>query len=167
MHLQTYRGMLRTSGELESHINRTNAGDGQLETVRIPVPTRFTGSRNEDFVEFAYTDIVDAAVKLLLDKKVLSSSDQILWRATEPDEEGHHRYTPNMNSGDWWRRTEIKFCTNGEGRMMDDYHLLPFIIFLDDTQVVTRGTRSAKPIILALGNTIEDVRNRPVSTIST
>ena len=157
--------MLQTSGELESHINRSNAGDGELETVRIPVQKRFTGSRNEDFVEFAYTDIVDAAVKLLLDNKVLSSSDQILWRTEGLDEEGNHRYTPNMNSGDWWRRTETKYCRDTDGMLMDDYHLLPFIIFIDDTQVVTRGTRSAKPIVLALGNTIEEVRNRPVCTI--
>ena len=160
-HLSSYRDMVKTSESLEGHLERDQVSES-MRVTRIPVPTRYTGSRNEDFVEVAYSNPIDAAVALLLDRKVHRTENDLLWRFEGHDEDNKRRYTPNLNSGDWWKRTEEKLCRDSDGRLIPNLHLLAFIIFIDDTQVVNRGTRSATPVILALGNSIEEVRNKKV-----
>lgn len=131
--------------------------------LHIPVSRRFTGKRNADHVVFSYSDLIDVAVGTLLDNSVVRNESDIMWRADLFDEDGVRRFTPNLNSGEWWLRSEKKYCVDpGSQEYYADMHILPLIIFIDDTVVVRRGTRSVKPVVLTLGNLRAEIRQTDV-----
>ena len=141
----------------------TSADEEGFVTLVVPVPRRFTGARNQASLEFPFSNLLDLAAALLLDRNVVKCEDDLLWRANTTDEEGFRRYTPELNSGEWWVRTEKKYIFDAEqGRYHADCHLLPFIVFIDDTVVSNRGSRSAKPIVITLGNLKSSVRQSEV-----
>lgn len=150
------------SKDLECYIERDQVIEEQ-RCLRFDVPRKYTGNSRMDYVEFWYSNIMDAAVSLLLNKEVIAKEGDILWRADLYDEDGNRKYTPNLNSGDWWERTEKLILGGAEGVLLEDGHILPLIVFIDDTQVVNRGNRSATPIVLTLGVLPEHIRQKDVS----
>ena len=75
--------------------------------------------------------------------------------------DGSRLYTPNFSSGQLWERMDLQYF--GVDHPDRQGAVLWFLVFFDDTCVVQRGTTSAKPIMVTLGNFPAEIRTKPVS----
>jgi hypothetical protein len=130
-------------------------------TVRFQCRGEYTKS-GLPYVEFKYRDPLDVAVELMLDKTLIKSWDDFhTHHKVQLDEHGTRMYTPDLSSGELWSRSDFMYfggTTRGS--------ILWFLVFLDDTSLVQRGTTSAKPIMITLGNFPSEIRSKPVATLS-
>jgi len=114
---------------------------------------------NAPFVEFLYNDPLTVAGELICDV-VKSWDDFHLGHIIHTTEDGQRKYTPDLSSGELWQRSDILYfgAANPHNGV-----ILWFLVFIDDTCLVQRGSTSAKPIMITLGNFPEHIRNSPVS----
>ena len=172
-HSKVYNELMMIDGVRDiSKLSTTGTAeeDTGFTTLTIPVPRRYTGTRKQDFLEFPFSSLLDLGVALLLDRSIVKSADDIHWRGSAPDSTGSQepKYTPELNSGEWWARTEKKYLFDSErGVYHEDFHLLPFMVFIDDTVVSGKRNRSAKPVVITLGNLKSSVRQSEVSLSTT
>ena len=128
---------------------------------RFPVRKEFTRS-NKAYVDFYYVDIMSAVSSLLKDPEIVKEFGDVHWRhEVSVAADGSRQYTPDLQSGKLWERTDGLYfgtpLTRDSGKAV-----LWVIIFIDATSVVSRGTTSAKPIMVTLGNFPERIRNKNV-----
>lgn len=100
---------------------------------------------------------------LLRKRGLITREDDLLWRFNPcSDGNGYRKYTQDINTGDWWKRSELKFCYRDDGTLIEWLHLLGLMVFIDDTQVVNKGNRTSKPVVLALANMRGQIRQKEV-----
>ena len=155
--LPSLRSIQSLSVSLEGALETNGLVEG-MSSVKIRVPKRYTTCQDGE-VEFKFANIMDALVGLLLNKSLVKREDDLLWRSKLYDEDGNRRYTMDINTGDWWDRTERKYLTHN-GMIHELCHLLGVLVFIDETQVVNKGSRTACPIVVTLANFPGRIRQR-------
>lgn len=132
----------------------------KVTCLEIKVNPKFTRNKVSK-LEFIYTNIIDIACGLLTNQHLVKSDEDLLWgTSVQLDENtGERLFTPDLNTGHWWERTE-KMITGGPASGLT---LLPFMVFIDETQTVARGSQSAKPITVTIGNFKERIRQKQVN----
>jgi hypothetical protein len=96
----------------------------------------------DDHVNFYYVE-PRKAITRLLSNKAITNEATLLW---EFDPEAYSGSYAEVNSGEWWKRTEIQ-VRREHGRHV---HLLPLILCADGSPTSLKG--SVKPAYLSLGN---------------
>lgn len=117
--------------------------------MNIEVPIMLSANRQEKVdlkVKFRYMDIMDAIVSLLLDTSLHGDKESnFVWDAeTVRTTTGHRVYTRDLNSGEWWERTQ-RDAPPG-------VTVLPVMLYSDTTSVTHSGSQLAHPIMVTLGN---------------
>jgi hypothetical protein len=137
------------------------AGFQHLYELNIPLDAdqQFHGADGRKDVQLCYNDMVGAAC-MLIEKNVRKHED-FLWHhdvKTCP-EDGSRLYTPNFDSSRLWQETDEYYFGSREYNLDGRHVILWFIIFIDATVVVTRGTQQCKPVWITLANFPERIRN--------
>ena len=129
---------------------------------RFPVRKEFN-RQNKPYVDFYYVDIMKAVASLLKDPELVKELGDVHWSHKNfMGSDGSRQYTPDLRSGHLWERTDEAYFGVPLGDDSDK-GIVWLIIFIDATSVVRRGTTSAKPIMVTLGNFPERIRNTNVS----
>ena len=150
-------------GELVNEEEDKVTKKGMTCRFRFPVRKEFN-RQNKTHVDFFYVDILSAVTSLLKDPQLVKELGDVHWRheifVSEVD--GSRQYTPDLRSGQLWERTDSLYF--GEPLGVDSSKaVLWVIVFIDAISVVSRGTTSAKPVMVTLGNFPERIRNVNVS----
>ena len=84
-------------------------------------------------VTFRYTNIMDAMVSLITDSSLHGNrTENFVWKyQTQYTATGQRSFTRDLNSGDWWGRTDAQ--------LRADETLLVFLMYCDVTQVTGSG----------------------------
>ena len=147
---------------IQKNTNRFVSADRtQKQLLEVRVPSDYTKG-HDPHLDFYYSDLIEVACALLSNPLLVRSEEDILWTQAETFTSPEHVHNSNLNTGHWYKRTEdwLLGYPNLSGKT-----LLPIMIFLDDTNLVTRGTQTAKPILVTLGCFSEAIRNKAVSII--
>lgn len=115
--------------------------------LEVPLPLGGNGQEKVELnVKFRYMDTMDAIVSLLLDKSLHGDKEEnFVWNAeTVRTITGHRLYTRDLNSGQWWEKTERNLP---EGAIV-----LPIMFYSDATLVTQSGSQQAHPIMVTIGN---------------
>ena len=126
-------------------------------TIRVPMNPDYTRGQ-ESFVDFHFRDILEAVCTLLV-RHVEHARDLMWTQNVQYSDGGHREYTPELNTGEWFERTENAYFGKPNTTGMT---LLPIIVFIDDTNVTKRGTQTAKPIVVTVGSLRENIRQKSV-----
>ena len=124
--------------------------------IRVPMDSKYTRT-TDNYVDFHYRDIVEAACTLIT--RHVKTEDDMMWTQNiQYAADGSGRvFTPELNTGEWYERTEKTFFGKPNSTGMT---LLPLIVFIDDTNVTQRGTQTAKPIVVTVGSFREELRQK-------
>ena len=152
-HLGSYRNLLQSS-----YCGATER-EKKLEHLVIEVPPNTSPGDNINTIDFYFSDMIETACELLCNPTLVQDADDILWTQSATYGDMDHLFTPDLNTGEWYKETEdlLFGYPNVTGKT-----LLPICCFIDDTNLVARGTQTAKPIQLTLGCFPERIRNKEV-----
>ena len=98
---------------------------------------------------FKFLSIVDLAIEILQDAR---NGPPFFWEPPPPQNGGGNVYS-GLLSGDWFRKMHAERPCKARF-----HHILPIILYFDDTTCDWRGSKKFKPIVITVGNISHSAR---------